>query len=279
MDVSFFTALLTNPFLQLSIFAGLAASLAGGIIDSYVVVKRIVFIGGSISHAVLGGIGFFLFLKHLTGIRELSPLIGGLASALIFGFVIGYVHLNYKEREDSIIAAIWSFGMALGVIFISITPGNNSELMNFLFGNILWATPFEVITLITFDFIIIIAALLLHKRFLAISFDETQAYLQRQPVTLLYFILLSLISMTIVLMIQIIGAILVIAMLSLPAAIANFLTHRLSRMILYAVILSSLFSLVGIYISYEFNWPPGATIALITTVVYFLSLPLNKRVV
>lgn len=279
MDTSFWQALLTNPFLQLSIFAGLAASIAGGIVGSYVVVKRIVFIGGSVSHAVLGGIGFFIFLRYVTGMVGFSPLIGGLLSALLFGFLIGWIHLNYRQREDSAIAAIWSFGMALGVIFISITPGNNAELMNFLFGNILWASSGEVWILVVFDIIIIVAALLLHKRFLAISFDETQAYLQNQPVQLLYFVLLSLICIAIVLMIQIIGAILVIAMLSLPAAIANLMTHRLSKMIYIAVGLSAIFTLLGIYLSYHLNWPPGATIALITTLAYFLSLPLKQRFV
>ncbi len=274
---SFLTALFINPFLQYALLAALAASIAGGIVGSYVVAKRIVFISGSVSHAVLGGIGIAIYLQFITGSKAFSPLIGALICAIIFGLLIGTMHLLYKEREDSIIAAIWSIGMAIGVILISIVPGSNSELMDFLFGNLLWASNSDVRMLIILDVIILFVCLICHRRFLAVSFDETQSYLQRVPVKSFYYILLSLVSITIVIMIQIIGAILVIAMLCLPAAIANMLTTRLSKMIYLAIILSCVFAFFGIYISYLLNWPPGATIALVVSTFYFLSLPLKMK--
>jgi zinc transport system permease protein len=261
----------------MALFAGLAAAFASGIVGPYVVSKRIVFISGSISHAVLGGIGIFVFLNYITGLTIFNPLIGSLVSAIFFGFIIGASHLYYKEREDTVIAAIWSFGMAIGVIFIAVVPNTNTQLMDFLFGNLLWAGPSELKMLLALDAFVLVVCLICHKRFLAISFDETQSYLQKQPVTFIYFILLTLVAITVVLMIQTIGAILVIAMLCLPAAVANLFTRQLSKMICLSVILSLFFTFIGIYLSYSFNWPPGATIALATALIYFLSLPLKNR--
>lgn len=274
---SFWHQLFTNPFLQTALFAGLAASLAGGIVGSYVVAKRIVFVGGSVSHGVLGGLGLFAFLQYSTQLSFFTPLLGALLSAVFFALLMGWIHLYYRQREDTVIAAVWSIGMALGVIFIAIVPGSNAQLMDFLFGNLLWASHGDIGLLLLLDGIIVITCLLCHKRFLAISFDETQSYLQGLRVQPLYFLLLSLVAVTIVLMIQIIGAILVISMLCLPAAIANLLTSRLSKMIYLALILSFLFTFIGVYLSYTLNWPPGATIALVITIVYFLSLPLKAR--
>lgn len=276
---SFWTALMAHPFLQTTLLAGIVASIAGGIVGSYVVAKRIVFISGSISHAVLGGIGFFAFLEYATQNTFFHPLLGALFAALFFALLIGWIHVRFGEHEDSIIGAVWSVGMALGIVFISLIPQSNPQLLDFLFGNLLWTTTGDLKVLFFADIIIIFICLFLHQRFLAISFDETQAYLQKQPIHVLYFLLLSLIAVTVVLMIQVVGAILVIAMLSLPAAIANFFTKRLSHMIFLSCILSCIFSILGIYLSYTWNWPPGATIAIVITVVYFCSLLLKKRVV
>ena len=274
---SFFVSLFANPFLQYALLAALLSSIAGGIVGSYVVAKRVVFISGSVSHAVLGGIGIAIYLQFITGSKIFSPLLGALVCAIIFGLLIGTMHLLYKQREDTIIAAIWTIGMAIGVILISIVPGTNAELMDFLFGNLLWTSNRDVWMLIILDALVIGVCLLMHRRFLAVSFDETQSYLQGMPVKFFYYVLLSLVSITIVLMIQIVGAILVIAMLCLPAAIANLLTIRLSKMIYLSIILSCLFSFTGIFVSYHLNWPPGATIALLVSTFYFLALPLKVK--
>jgi zinc transport system permease protein len=279
MNDSFWAALTSNPFLQMALFAALLASIASGVMGSYTVAKRVVFISGSIAHAVLGGIGIAIYLHYYTLSPLFSPLTGAIASAFFFGFIIGWMHLKYKQRVDSVIAAIWSIGMAIGVILISITPGSNAELMNFLFGNLLWASHRELYLLGILNIIILFSSIILHKRFLAICFDEINAYLQKQPVVFLYFFLLSLICLTIVILIQVIGAILVISMLCLPAAIANIFTRSLSKMIYVAIFLSCIMSFIGTYISYLFNWPIGATIALITTCLYFLSLPLKQVLV
>src|SRR5689334_667392 len=117
--LSFLEALKANPLLLSAVMAGLASSVVSGIIGSYVVVKRIVFISGSISHSVLGGIGVCLWLERARGVEWASPLIGALIAAIISALIIGWIHLYYRQREDSVIAALWSIGMAVGVLFIS----------------------------------------------------------------------------------------------------------------------------------------------------------------
>lgn len=270
--IAFLEALVTNPLLMTALFAGLAASVVSGIIGSYVVVKRIVFISGSISHSVLGGIGVCLWLQRTQGVAWATPLIGALIAAIASALIIGWIRLSYKQREDTVIAALWSIGMAIGIIFISQTPGFNVELTNFLIGNILWTTPTDLYILLGLDLIIIIAVSILHKRFLAICFDENQAKLQGLPVNSLYLLLLVLTAITIVLLIQVVGVVLVMTMLAIPAAMANTVTSRLSHMMLIAVLLNSFFCITGLYASFEFNWPPGATIALIAGGAYSLNL-------
>lgn len=273
----FFFDLGTNPLLLTALLASLAASIVSGIIGSYVVVKRIVFISGSISHSVLSGIGICLWLERARGIVWLSPLYGALISGVLSALLIGWVHLNYKEREDTAIAALWSIGMAVGVLFISQTPGFNVELTNFLVGNLLWVSSKDLSILFGLDLIIVILAFCLHQRFLAICFDENQARLQGQPVNLLYLLLLVLAALTIVLLIQVVGIILVMTMLAIPAAIANTWTKKLSSMIAIAICLSAFFSVLGMALAYHFDWPPGATIALLSGVAYVGAMTTQKR--
>ncbi|MCI0382646.1 MAG: metal ABC transporter permease [Chlamydiae bacterium] len=276
--MNFLTALFTTPFLYMSLLAGIASSISSGIIGSYVVVKRIVFISGSIAHSVLGGMGFCVWLKRLYNLEWLSPLHGAIFAALLSAMIIGWIHLKYREREDTVIASIWSTGMAVGVIFISITPGYNVELMNYLFGNILWVTKSDLVMLFALDVIAITIAFLLHQKFLAICFDEQQAKLQNLSVNTLYLALLCLIALSVVLLIQVVGAILIIAMLAIPPAIASNFTKRLSHIMIYAIILGFLFSFLGIALSFHLNWPAGATIALIAALFYLVGFSIKKKV-
>ncbi|MGE5196010.1 MAG: metal ABC transporter permease [Anaerolineae bacterium] len=262
----------SNPFISMALLAGFAASITSGIIGSYVVVKRIVFISGSIAHSVLGGMGFCLWLKRAYGIAWIDPMQGALFAALISALLIGWIHLKYREREDTVIAALWSTGMSVGVIFIALTPGYNVELMNFLFGNILWVSHSDLWMLIILDAVVLFFTAIFHRRFLAICFDEQQALLQGVFVNSLYLLLLCLVAISVVLLIQVVGAILVIAMLAIPAAIASNLTFSLSKMMIFAIFLNAAFILFGMIASYELNWPPGSTIALIAAVCYVLSL-------
>ncbi len=266
------SAIFSTPFLQMALFAGFAASIASGIIGSYVVVKRIVFISGSIAHSVLGGMGVCLWIRRTWQIEWLSPMHGALVAALLSAFLIGWIHLKYRQREDTVIAALWATGMSIGVVFISLTPGYDVELMNFLFGNILWVSYDDLKMLFTLDLFVLAATALFYRRFLSICFDEEQAQLQRLHVQRLYFLLLGLVAISVVILIQVVGSILVIAMLSLPAAIACNLTRRLRLVMTFAVLLGCAFTLLGTEIAYHLNWPPGATISLTAAAFYTLSL-------
>lgn len=265
---SFFEAVSSNSLLLAALLAGFAASIVSGIIGSYVVVKRIVFISGSISHSVLGGIGFCIWLERTKGVEWASPLFGALITAVLSALIISWIRLHYKQREDSIIAALWSIGMATGVLFISQTPGFNVELTNFLIGNILWVTKTDLYILWSLDLLVVLLVACLHKKFLAICFDEEQAQLQGIPVNALYTLLLILIAVSIVLLIQVVGIILVLTMLTIPAAIANLFTSRLSVMMFLAILIGTFFCFFGNMIAYYLDWPTGATIALLAGVVY-----------
>ena len=273
----FFQALIENPFLQMALWASLLASVASGVIGSFVVVKSIAFIGGSISHSILGGMGLCLWLQRVYGIEWIDPILGAFGASLLSAWVIGWIHLNYRQREDSVIAVIWSTGMAIGVIFISLTPGTNVELMNFLFGNILWVSSRDLCLLAGLDLTILGLVAIYYRRLLALCFDEEQALLQGVAVRRLYLLLLSLVALSIVLLIQVIGTILVIALLTIPATMGCLFTNRLSVLMGIASILTALFCLLGLGASYELNWPPGATISLIAAFGYLLALAVKRK--
>lgn len=267
----------SDSFIQMALLASLLASFASGTMGSFVVIKRIVFIAGSISHSILAGTGFCLWLQRTQNISWIGPFEGAFIAAIGSALLLGWIHLNYRQREDAIIAAIWSTGMAIGVIFLSITPGNNSEMMNFLFGNILWITPKDLLLLGSVDLLIFLAIALHYKKFLALCFDEEQALLRGVPVRKLYMLLLSIIAITIVLLVQIIGTILVIALLTIPATFASLFTRSLPSMILAAILFCALFCFGGLSASYILNWPPGATIALFSAICYLSALLIKKK--
>ncbi len=269
--------LLDNIFIQMALWACLLSSITSGVIGSFVVVKRISFIAGSIAHSVLGGMGFFLWLKRAHGFTSLDPIWGAFLSAIISALILGYVHLKYREREDATIAAIWATGMAVGMIFISLTPGTNVELMDYLFGNILWIDTSDLIRLAILNTAILSIVILKYRKFLALCFDEEQALLQGVRVQRLYLFLLSLIAISIVLLMQIIGTILVIAMLTIPATLAGLFTHSLKIMMFLATIYSIFFSIFGLLSAVILNWPPAATIALVSAVAYIFCLPIKKK--
>ena len=274
--MNFLEALLQYPTLQFAALGAVGASIASGVIGSYVVVKRIVSLSGSIAHAVLSGLGAALYLKYTFDLAWLNPIYGALAAACISALIIGFVHLYYREREDAVIAMVWSIGMATGVIFVSQVPGYNVELTHYLLGNVLWTSSSDLIILGVLDLVILGFVFLFHSRFIQICFDERQALLKKLPVTRLYLLLLLLIAVSIVLLIHIVGIILVLSMLALPASIANTFTRKLSLMMVIASVLNILFSMGGLALAYRLDWPAGATIALFSGVIYLISLRFKR---
>jgi zinc transport system permease protein len=262
--MEFWEILITENFLRNALIAGVLASLGCGVVGSFVVVKRIGFLAGGIAHAVLGGMGIAYYLgKH--------PLAGALVAALLAALLIGWVSLRWREREDTLISALWSMGMAVGMIFISRAPGYNIDLMSYLFGNILMVSLEQLYLMAAVDIIIIFMVVLFYKQFLAISFDEEFARLRGVPVAFFYLLLLCMVALTVVLLIQVVGLILVIALLVLPAAIAGQYMGSLAGMMILAAFLGMLFTSAGLIVSYEPDLPAGSTIVLVTGGTYLLS--------
>lgn len=256
-------------FMQNALIAGVLASLASGIVGSYVVVKRITFISGGIAHAVLGGMGLAYYLGA-------DPLRGAVAATVLSAVLLGLVNLKAKQHEDTIIGALWAVGMAVGIIFMSLTPGYNVDLMSFLFGNILMVTDTVLQALIVLDSAILLIVVVFYRQFMLVVFDEEQARLRGLSVELLYILLLCLIALTVVILMKIVGLILVIALLTLPAAVAGLFTARLSRMMILASLLSLVFTAAGLIISYNLNLPSGAVIVVTAGLGYLAALGLKQ---
>jgi len=261
---SFFDSLLRHSFLQNAVLAGILASVGCGIVGTYVVVKRIGFLAGGIAHAVLGGMGAAYYFGK-------NPVSGALAAAVVAALVIGWIHLRWRQHEDTLIGALWSIGMAVGVIFISRTPGYTADLMSYLFGNILMVPRGDLLFMAAMDAVIILIVILFYKQFLAISFNEEYARLRGVPVDFVYLLLLCTVAVTVVLLIQVVGLILVIALLVMPAAIASQFVGSLGRIMVLATVLGIFFTSGGLALSYGPDLPAGATIILLAGGVYLLA--------
>jgi zinc transport system permease protein len=264
----FIEVLKSHGFMQNAVIIGLLASVACGVMGTYVVVKRIVFISGGISHAVLGGMGIAYYYGY-------HPIHGAVVSALVAAVVIGLVSLRYHQYEDTIIGALWAIGMAVGILFIYKTPGYSIDLMSYLFGNILMVKRESVYMLAALDMLIIVLVFLFYKRFLAVCFDEEYSELQGIGVVTTYLLLLCLIALTVVILIQVVGIILVIALLTLPAATARYYARSLVQMMILASLLGVVFTSSGLIVSYQPDLPAGATIVLIAGLAYLLATALN----
>lgn len=262
---SFFPALLQYNFLQYALLAGLLAGLGCGIVGTYVVVKRITFLAGGIAHTVLAGMGIAYFWGY-------NPITGALPAALAAALLIGWIKLRQGEQEDTLIGALWAVGMAVGIIFISRTPGYNMDLMSYLFGNILMVPLQDIYLMAALDAVIVGLVFLFYKQFLALCLDEEFARLRGVPVTFFYLLLLCIVALTVVLLIQVVGLVLVIALLTLPAAAAARYTASLSHMMGLAALFGMLATSGGLFLSYGPNLPTGATIVLCAGVVYLFSL-------
>ncbi len=262
--MEFLQALHDHAFLQNALLAGLLASIGCGLMGTYVVVKRISFLAGGIAHTVLGGMGIAYYFQQ-------STFIGALVAALLAALLIGWVKLTWQQNEDTLIGALWAIGMATGIVFISQAPGYNVDLMSYLFGNILMVSHQELYWMAGLDALIAALVILFYKQFQAVTLDEEFARLRGIPVTFFYLLLLCLVALTVVLLIQVVGLILVIALLTLPAAIAMQYVGRLHQIMWLSMGLGVIFTSGGLGLAYEPDLPAGATIILLAGVVYVLS--------
>ena len=257
--------LLQFDFMRNALFAGVLVSIACGIIGTFVVINRIVFISGGIAHAAYGGIGLGYYL-------QINPIFGAIFFALLSALGMGLVVRKTAQRADSLIGVMWAVGMAIGIILIDLTPGYKSDLMSYLFGSILTVSQENLMIMLVLDIIILLVVSLFYKEFLAISFDPTFAMTRNVPVDSLYLLLIAAIALTVVMVMQVVGLILVIALLTIPAAIASQFLKDIKYIMVTAIILGMLFTTLGLIISYAFNVTSGATIILVSGTAYLISL-------
>lgn len=271
--MSFFT-LLSDPhagFLRYALISGLFASIAFAVTGTYVVVRRSGAIAGAIAHSVLGGIGIASYLNIARGVEWITPLGGALVAALASALVIGLVTLYAQEREDSVIAAIWAGGMAIGLLFLQKTPGN-IDAMSYIMGDILLISRSDLVMVVVLDIIVVGAGFLFYSRFLAICFDEEFARLRGVRANLYYLLLLCLTGLSIVLLSRLVGIIMVIALLVIPSAIASQLSKHLWQMMIISALACMAFITVGMAASVEFDLPSGPTIIVVAAGAYLLGL-------
>jgi zinc transport system permease protein len=255
--------LLQYEFMRNALIAGLLASVSCGIIGAFVVVKKMVSISGAISHASFGGIGLGYFLR-------VSPILGALFFSTLSALGMGLVSRRTRLSEDTAIGIMWAVGMAAGIIFIGLTPGYAPDLFSYLFGSILTVPLLDIIMMLVLDIFIIIVISLLYKEFFAISFDEEFATVMGVPTEALYLTLLCLVALTIVILIRIVGVILVIALLTIPAAAARQFTYNLKLMMVLSIVFGALFTFAGLLLSYYLDLASGATIIMVSAVSFFI---------
>jgi len=274
--MEFIQALQNSPLLQHALIAGILASIACGVIGTYVVVRRMTFMAGGIAHCVLGGLGAALYLQKAHGLTWLQPMYGAVAVAVAAALVIGYVSLRARSRADTIIGALWALGVAAGVLFIYQTPGYETDLMSYLFGNIVLVSKSNLYLLAVLDAVVVVVGLVFCNHFTAVCFDEEFAAIRGLRTRTYYLLLLCLMALTVVLLMSVVGVVMVIALLTLPVAAAGRFSRSILQMMAISTLISSACTTVGLAASYGPGLPPGATIIVLAG-AFYLAIAIAAR--
>lgn len=258
-----FFQLLEYDFFRNAFSAAFLMAITCGIIGTYIVARRMVFISGGITHASFGGVGISYFFGW-------PPMAGAAVFALIAAIITENLTRKKVIRNDSLIAIMWSFGMAIGIIFIYLTPGYAPNLMSFLFGSIITVTKTDLILMLSLTFVVLLTFILFYRIILFVSFDEQFARTRGIPVMLVNYTLIILVALTIVLSIRVAGIILVLSLLTIPQNTANLFTNNFSRILIWSVIIGFIGAFTGLLVSYYLNIPSGATIIFSLVSIYIL---------
>ena len=262
--------ILQYEFMRNALIAAVLVGIACGIVGTYVVIKKIVFISGGISHAAFGGIGLGYFLG-------ISPILVAIPFSILSALAIGVISKKTEVSEDTAIGILWSAGMAIGIIFIGLSPGYAPDLTSYLFGSILTVPVSDLIMMLILDIIIILTVILFYREFSAISFDEEFSEVIGVPTRILYLLLLCLVALSVVVLIRVVGVILVIALLSIPAAIARQFTYNLKKLMVLSIFTAIVMTVSGLWLSYIFNLASGATIVLVLGAAFIVSSLANAK--
>ena len=255
-------------FLQFAVLAALLAAVPAGVMGCWVVVRRSTYVAGAISHCILAGIGGAVYLQRVHGVAWMTPALGAAVAAVGAALLVGFTTLRSRFRPDSVLSAVWAVGMALGVSFLAATPGYQTDLMSYLFGNILMVGPADLWLMALLNAGVAGLMALFHDRFLLIGFNAEMARLRGVHVERYELLFMVLTALTIVLLVQVVGIVLALALLTLPGATAGLVTRRLGRMMALASLLVLVVSIGGLAASYGPGWPTGATIVELAAVLY-----------
>lgn len=256
--MNFIAEIFQYQFLAHAALACLLCGIACGIIGTYVVCRRLVFLSGGITHASFGGIGMAYYFGA-------NPLLGALIFAILSAWGIETFTSRKQIREDSAIGLIWSLGMAIGIIFIYLTPGYAPNLMSFLFGNILSVTSTDIIWMAIVDAFILLIFATMYRPILYVAFDREYARSQNFPTRIVSYLMATLVAITIVISIRVVGIVLLISLLTIPAVIGNLISKSFNRILLYGSVIAALSTFAGLYISYKTNIPSGASTIFVLT--------------
>jgi zinc transport system permease protein len=251
-------------FMRNALGAAVLVSIACGIIGTYVVIKKLVFISGGISHAAFGGIG----LGYLLGV---NPILTTIPFSILSALCIGVISKRVEVSEDTAIGILWTIGMALGIVFINLSPGYAPDLFAYLFGSILTVPSLELIIMLVLDLIIILTVFFFYREFVAISFDEEFSTVVGVPTGSLNLLLLCLIALSVVVLIKVVGVILVIALLTIPAAIGKQFTFNVKKLMLLSIFIGVVLNIIGLWLSYILDLASGATIVLVLVAAFIIA--------
>ena len=253
--------ILRYTFFQNALIGAVLISICCGILGTYIVTRRLVFISGGITHASFGGLSLGFFLG-------INPVITAIIFSVASAFGVEILSSRYKVREDSAIAAFWALGMALGIIFIFMSPGFTPSLTEFLFGNILTITQSDLIWFSGFCLLLMVFSYIFIRPIIFIAFDAEFSKVNRLPVKLIEYVMLTFIAIGIVLSIRMIGIVLLMSVLTLPQIISNIFFNDYIKIIFSSVLISVFACTGGLFISYFLNVPAGACIVLILSVIF-----------
>ena len=263
-------------FLRFALLVGLCISPALGVIGTMVVTRRISSLAGASTHAALGGFGLALFLQRVCMLSWFTPTLGAVIGAVSAAVAVGIVSICAKEREDTVIGAVWAIGMSIGLLFLDRTPGY-VDWQGYLFGSILLLNRDDLLMTLILDAVVLIPTVVFFPALLAVVFDDTFAKLRGIRVTAIYLGLLILTALTIVLLINLVGIMLVIALLTLPAAAAGCFTSHLRSTMIAAAVLNALFIGFGLLLSCLLALPSGPTIVILAGIVYVSGMIWKKH--
>ncbi len=260
-----------NPILRNTLIAGFIASFCFGPVGSIIVTKRISYLIGAIAHTALGGIGMGVYLQQVHQVEWMGPYLGGIIFAVMSAILIGIIRIRFQEREDTLLGAIWSIGMALGLIFMAKTPGY-IDPMSYLFGNILLISPQDLSSMALMGCIVIGLVSVFYHKIFAVAFDEEFSRIRGIHANIFYLAMLIISSICVVLLIKVVGIILVMALFTLPPALANFFSKKLWQMMIVSTLICILVTTGGTLISYQQDLPTGPVIILFASFLYILPM-------